>query len=365
MFDMYQKHFPDERLFIISRAGFIGDWRYGAGIWSGDVNCSWSHLKNQVPIGISSSLSGYGLWNSDVGGFHGVPSPELYTRWMQFGAFCPIYRAHGDHSIREPFSFGEQAEQNLKKILNLRYRLSPYLYTNFYELHTSGKPVMRAMFLEFPEDSKAYLQESQYMYGPWLLVAPVTRQKAGSREVYLPAGKWTDFWTEKIVSGPLNFKAEAPLDRIPLFVREGAILPLAPLMQYTGEKPVNPLTLEIYPGPKPSAYEVYEDDGRSNAYLAGEYALTRVEFIPGESMQLKVSVRGDFRGRPKTRSYLLSVHHVSRPERVWLGKTPLPESTDDLPANSSWSYDADKAVARIFVSEATEFTVSILAGPAR
>jgi len=365
LFEMYQKYFPDERLFIISRAGFIGDWRYGAGIWSGDINCSWSHLKNQVPIGISSSLSGWGLWNSDVGGFHGIPSPELYTRWMQFGAFCPIYRAHGDHSLREPFSFGEQAERNLKKIMNLRYRLSPYLYTNFYEMRTSGKPVMRAMFLEFPEDEDSYKQESQYMYGPWLLVAPVTREKARSRQVYLPAGQWTDFWTEKIVSGPGEIRAEAPLDRIPLFAREGAIIPMAPLMQYMGEKPVNPLTLAIYPGQRPTSYEIYDDDGKSNAYLQGEYAITRVEFIPGETMEVKVSAQGAFKGKPEKQSFLIAVHHVSRPDQVRLGKTLLPESAQDLPANSSFCYDADKAIARIFVSEGTEFTLSIVAGPAR
>jgi len=368
MAEMYQNIFPDQRLFIMSRAGFIGDWRYGAGIWSGDVNSSWGHLRNQVPIGISASLSGYGFWNSDTGGFHGTPSAELYTRWMQFSAFCPVFRAHGNHSIREPWAFGEKAEADVKRIMELRYRLSPYNYTTFYEMHQTGKPPMRAMFLEFPADKKTYSLEGQYMFGPWFLVAPVTKQGAGSREVYLPAGKWTNFWTEEIITGPAKVKADAPIDRIPLFVREGAIIPMMPLMQFMGEKPMDPVTLHIYPSAQPSTYAIYNDDGSSNQYRNGESAITPVEVVPGKPVAITVGPRrGGFPGMPAKQSYLIVYHHCGDPAEVRIDRQVAAQVKQDVETVSAsrpvWSYDASQKILNILVPSVAGFNAEIAAAP--
>jgi len=275
--DLYAKEFPDERLFIMSRGSFVGDWRYGASIWSGDVTSSWSHLAKQPIIAQGAGLTGFGLWNSDAGGFHGRPSPELYTRWMQFAAFCPVFRAHGNHQVREPWSFGPTTEAAMKKIFALRYRLSPYLYTLYYELRAAGKPVMRAMFLEFPGDRRAEAATNQYMYGPWLLVAPVTTPGARGRSVYLPQGEWTNFWTGKKIAGGRRVWVAAPLDEIPLFVRPGAIIPMGPEQQYIGEKPDAPIELHLYPGAAPSSWQIYDDDGATNAYQRGEFSLTEIK----------------------------------------------------------------------------------------
>lgn len=358
MYDMYRKELPDERLFILSRSGFTGDWRYGTGVWSGDVRSSWYQFNEQVPIGIGTSLSGFSMWNSDVGGFSGKPTPEIFVRWMQFGAFCPIYRAHGD-ATHEPWMYGEEAEKYNREIINLRYRMAPYLYSLFYEMNRFARPVMRALLLEFPDDWKAYEVANEYMYGPWLLVAPVTKEKATSRKVYLPAGTWTDYWTGETIAGPATVTAEAPLNRIPLYVREGAIIPMAPLMQYTEEKPVDPLTLDIYPGAKPSEFSIYEDDGTTNRYLKGEFALTKVDVQPNVQPNLggisvSVSMReGRYAGMPVKRAYVVVCRSAARPSIVLLDGKPVAESkavaADAAERKAAWSYDAAAKAVKVFV----------------
>lgn len=362
MAEMYRREFPNQRLFIMSRSSFVGDWRYGAGIWSGDVKSSWGHLANQVPIGISAGLSGWGLWNSDVGGFSGKASPELFTRWMEFGAFSPIFRAHGAHQPREPWAFGEAAEKNLRQLLELRYRLSPYLYTTYYELHASGKPPLRAMFLEFPDDPRTYQINDQFMFGPWLLVAPVTKEGARERKVYLPRGEWTDFWTDEVFTGGRAIRAPAPLERIPLFVRQGAVLPLGPVMQYIGEQPLDPLTLHIYPGQAPSSYQVYNDDGVSNDYLQGQSTLTTVQTAKNPELKVTVFRQGRFRDMVEKQSYLIVFHHLAvKPAGLALDGQALPEQRSGDEPGPGWSYDSARQMAMISLPLSPEsFTVKAL-----
>ncbi|HUT52777.1 MAG TPA: glycoside hydrolase family 31 protein [bacterium] len=364
MAEMYAKELPDERLFILSRSGFVGDWRYGAGIWSGDVDASWGHLARQVPVGLSAGLSGYGLWNSDVGGFGGTPSTELFIRWMEFGAFCPIFRAHGAHSIREPWAFGPEAETILREILNLRYRLAPYLYTLFHELHEQGKPVMRAMMLEFPDDVKARVANDQYMYGPWLLVAPVTTKGARGRKVYIPAGEWTDFWTGEIHRGPARIRVAAPLDRIPLLVREGAVLPMAPVRQFIGRPAFDPLILHVFPGASPSSCRLYDDDGSSRRYLAGESSLTPVLVVPAQKLTIKLGPRqGNFAGMADKPGYVIIIHNQDRPASVLLNGAPLAETQvdEERPAAAGFSYDPSPRLLKISApAQAPEAVMEII-----
>jgi alpha-glucosidase len=308
--DMYEKEFPNERCFMMSRSGFSGSQRWGTSVWSGDVTASWAHLRAQIPIAINTSLSGLALWNSDTGGFHQHPSPELYTRWIQFSAFTPIFRSHGNHDVREPWSFGEQAEVICKKYIDLRMRLVPYLYSLFYESSKTGAPIMRPTFMEAPgEDIEL---AGQYFYGHELLVAPVTDDGAKKKTVTLPAGRWTYFWDDRVVEGPKRISVPVDLSVMPIFVRDGAIIPMAPVMQYTREKPVDPLTINYYPSTSASSYNLYEDDGESNAYLNNSFAITHIEAVQKDkSVVIKVGKPGGaYKGMTSKRAYEIVIHRA-------------------------------------------------------
>lgn len=321
IFDEYSIKFPDERPFIMSRSGFAGIQRFGTSVWSGDVTASFQHLANQIPIGLSTSLSGIPMWNSDTGGFHNKPSTELYVRWFQFSAFCPVFRSHGNHTEREPFSFGDDAEKICRNTLDLRYRMAPYLYSLYRRMNTSGAPIMTPMFMEFPQDAESLMQIGQYMYGPWLLVAPVVEQGAEKKKVHLPPGEWTYFSDERTLAGPRDIAVPVTLDTIPLFVREGALLPLGPVMQYVGEKPTDPLTVHYYPSASETSFELYEDDGLSRAYERGEYAVTTLRGSSAPGAQMSVSVegpKGKYAGMPAKRAYEIVFHHCPKPAGVYM-----------------------------------------------
>jgi len=341
IFDLYQKEYPDDRVFIMTRSGFAGIQRFGSGVWSGDVNSTFHHLENQIPIALSSGLAGLPVWNSDVGGFHGKPTAELYVRWIQFGAFCPVFRPHGSHDPREPWMFGEEAERISKKYIELRYRLIPYLYTLFQQMHATGAPVMRPMFMEFPGDANTMKIETQYMYGPWMLVAPVADASAKKKRVYLPDGKWTYLWDDRFVEGPRGITVPVDLETMPLFVREGAILPMAPIMEYVDENPVDSLEIHYYPSDDPTTFTLYEDDGTSTAYLRGEYAQTVIRgYQAQESASLIIDARrGSYQGMPEQRSYRMVFHHTKSPRHV---------AVDGRKADSnSWIYDSENQLLTV------------------
>jgi alpha-glucosidase (family GH31 glycosyl hydrolase) len=310
---------PDHRLFLLCRSGAAGMQRYGATCWSGDVNNDFATLEAQVPLGLNTGLSGVPYWGTDVGGFfHPIPETgELYARWFQLGAFSPIFRSHGwvwrEHV---PWAHGPEVEAICRRYAELRYRLLPYTYTLAWQAHTLGLPLMRALVLEYPDDPRVWGLGHQFLWGDALLVAPVTREGARAWPVYLPAGAWYDFWTGERHAGPRGVTVDAPLDRLPLLVRAGAILPLGPVMQHTGERPLDELTLLIYPQAT-SRFELYEDDGRTQAYRRGHHALTPIECVAGPA---GVAVRigepaGDRSVVPPGRGYLLQLR-LDRPARV-------------------------------------------------
>ncbi|MGH2390002.1 MAG: TIM-barrel domain-containing protein [Chloroflexota bacterium] len=270
------RDYPDRRPFFLCRSGAAGMARFGATCWSGDVNNTFATLEVHVPLGLNTGMSGIPNWGSDIGGFfHPTPETgELYARWFQFGAFCPGFRAHGwvwrEHL---PWSHGPEVEAICRRYIELRYRLLPYTYTLAWQAHTQGLPFMRPLVLNYPNDPKVWELGSQYLWGDDLLVAPVTREGATAWPAYLPEGTWYDYWTGQRYAGPLGVTVEAPLDRLPLFVRGGAILPLAPPARFDGDQPWDEITLLIYPEGS-SRFELYEDDGRTNAYRQGRYAVT-------------------------------------------------------------------------------------------
>jgi alpha-glucosidase/alpha-D-xyloside xylohydrolase len=289
---------PDERPYALHRNGYAGMQRYASFLWSGDVYSTWETLKTQVPIAINTSLTGIPCWGTDIGGF--VPTKEftaeLYLRWFQFGAFCPLFRSHGrTWKLRLPWGWNTgdpgpieirnyngaaipdssqlhnaQVEPICRKYLELRYRLLPYLYSVVHECTVTGLPVMRALWLHYPSDPNAVACPDQYLWGRNILVAPVVEKGATSRKVYLPQGAWYDFWTREKLEGGREFMRPVDLETMPLYVRAGTILPLGPVKQHTGEKVVQPLSISIYPGADDS-FLLYEDDGRSFRYRRGEW----------------------------------------------------------------------------------------------
>jgi hypothetical protein len=296
---------PDERPYALHRNGYAGMQRYASFLWSGDTFSTWETLRSHVPIAINTGLTGIPLWGTDIGGF--VPTPEftgeLYVRWFQFGAFCPLFRSHGrTWKLRLPWGWNTGSyepnelistydgaagnpdvselrnaavEPICRQYLELRYRLLPYLYSAVYEGHRTGLPVMRAMWLHHSDDRDAVGRGDQFLFGRDILVAPVTEKGATSRKVYLPRGKWYDFWTNESVEGGREIDRKVDLATTPLYVRAGAIVPMGPIKQYTDEPVTGPLTVTIYPGAD-GAFLMYEDDGKSFAHRKG--AWTGIDF---------------------------------------------------------------------------------------
>lgn len=294
--DAYQLDRPNERPYALHRNGGAGMAKYAAFLWSGDVSSLWVTLKNQVPIGINSGLSGIPYWGTDIGGF--VPTQEftgeLYVRWFQFGAFCPLFRSHGRvWTLRLPWGWNEGAPTGLvaaetrftipeaeyhnaavepicKKYLELRYRMMPYLYSAVRECTRTGLPIMRSLWLHYADDPAAVARGDEYLWGRDILVAPVVEKGASERKLYLPRGTWYDFWTNEKLEGGREITRKVDLETIPLYARAGAIVPFGPLKQYTGEKVDGPLDISVYPGAA-GRFLLYEDDGASFDYRKGEW----------------------------------------------------------------------------------------------
>ena len=294
-----QQYRPNERPFALHRNGSPGMQRYGAFLWSGDVYSTWETLKTHVPVAVNTGLSGIPFWGTDIGGF--VPTAdytgELHVRWFQFGTFCPSFRAHGRNwHLRLPWGWNlgkippselrgytggaadpDPAELNnprvepiVKKYLELRYRLLPYTYTVARECTETGLPMMRALWLHHPGDPTAVARGDQFLWGRDLLVSPVVEKGANSRRLYLPRGAWFDFWTGERLEGGREVDRAVDLETMPLHVRAGAIVPMGPVKQYTGERVDGPLTITVYPGAD-GEFTLYEDDGRTFNHRKGEW----------------------------------------------------------------------------------------------
>lgn len=274
---------PDRRPFILTRSGYAGIQRYAA-VWMGDNHSWWEHLLTAMPMLMGMGLSGVPFVGTDVGGFQGDVDAELLIRWTQFGTFSPFFRNHSAVGTRyqEPWAFGDEAEAIIRRFIELRYRLLPYFYQQFRRSSLTGLPIMRPLLLEYSDDPETYRLSDQFLIGEELLVAPVYMPGQKRRLVYLPRGEWVDFWTGKRLQGPAHIVAEAPLERIPLYVRVGTVLPLGPAIQYVGEPAPSELTFMVYAGAE-GTLDLYEDDGETYAYTEGAYAITPVQLKRIES----------------------------------------------------------------------------------
>ena len=308
---------PDKRVFLLTRNGFAGLQRYSTASWSGDIGTSWTDMQMQITAGLGYSMAGVPFWGMDIGGFSVMSKfyddsskeewQELQTRWHQFGAFVPLFRAHGQWPRRELWNIAEPGSPAYESILyymKLRYRLMPYIYSLAGKVHFDDYTIMRGLPMDFPDDPTARVVADQWMFGPALMPCPVYEYKARSRDVYLPAGIWYDFYTEEAMDGDQPFEADAPYGRIPLFVRGGSILPLGPDMQWSDEKPADPVELVIYPGAD-GDFTLYEDDGVSYAYEKGAYSVIPLHWDDASAVLTIGERSGTFPGMLSERRFLV------------------------------------------------------------
>jgi alpha-glucosidase len=267
---------PAERPFVLTRAAYSGAQRYAA-TWTGDNSSTWNHLKMSTPMLMSMGISGFPLVGDDIGGFAGSPTPDLLTRWFEVGALNPIDRDHTAKGTadQEPWVHGPEHEAIRRKYIELRYRLMPYLYTGIEETARTGLPLMRPLFLEYPQAPEFYDDNRDFLFGRDLFVAPVTTEMVDAEDISFPPGEWYDFWTGAKHQYKEQIQLRPRLDEMPLYVRAGAILPMQSVVQHTGETPEGPLQLRVYPG-EDCRGSLYQDDGHTFAYHKGE--ILRIQY---------------------------------------------------------------------------------------
>ena len=347
VYDNQRKESDDKRVFIMTRSAFAGQQRYGSGLWSGDVASTWDMLRKQIPAGLNYTMTGCPNFNSDIGGFFcgaynrgRIPAPqnpqyqELYVRWMQYGLFCPVFRSHGADAPREIYQFGKKGEpvfDAIESTIRLRYRLLPYLYSTAWQVTSSNDSYLRALVYDFPKDRKVWDMTDEFMFGRNILAAPIVVPQYTAEEIirdskdvqrckaetdfsvgktaekYLPEGAaWYDFWTEQKHQGGQNILLDTSLDRVPMFVRAGSILPMAPVMQYAGEHQWDNLDIIVYPGADAS-FTLYEDEGDNYNYEKGEYSTITFRWND-KARKLYVGKRtGAFKGMLTKRTFNVRV----------------------------------------------------------
>ena len=333
---------PNQRVFILTRSGFAGQQRYASAVWSGDITSTWTAMRKQIPAGLSFSLSGLPYWTMDSGGFSVPPRfsrqnaaledidewRELNTRWFQFATFAPLLRVHGEFPYREMWYFGGESHpafQTMLKFDRLRYRLLPYIYSLAGDVTQGGGSIMRAFVMDFRNDAKAREIDDQYMFGPSLMVSPVTQYKSRSRSVYLPqSAGWYDWWTGKMFTGGQTIVAPAPYESMPLYVRAGSLIPVGPELQYTAEHPADPITLYVYAGAD-GAFTLYEDEGVNYGYEKGQF--TRILLYWDDAIHtLTIGKRqGSFPGMLTQRTFAVVL--ISRTKPIGFSFTPRVDRT--------------------------------------
>lgn len=319
------KAYDGKRPFVITRAAYAGTQKYAC-VWTGDNQSFWDHLRMAVPMLLNLGLSGFSFAGTDVGGFSFDTTPELMARWMQVGAFSPLFRNHSCVHTRdqEPWALGDETLAISKKFIELRYQLLPYLYDCFREGSQNGLPVLRPLMLHYPQDENTHELNDQFLFGRHIMVAPVVTQGARRRMVYFPEGSWQHFDTGEVTEGPCYKIVEAPLDSCPIYVREGAFVPLYPVMQYVGEKDVKEICVKAYAGS--GDYVHYCDDGESFDYEQGLY--DEIAFRGAvEPFQQRIDIEIKHLGYEGYESILLDWQGPEPKACTWLGKTIHPEQS--------------------------------------
>jgi alpha-D-xyloside xylohydrolase len=334
---------PNQRVFMLTRNGFAGMQRYAASTWSGDISSTWTAMKKQIPAGLGFSVSGMPYWTLDSGGF-AVPTrfaaanptaadtaewQELNARWFEYATFLPLMRVHGQTPYREIWQFGgntSAAYAAMLKFDKLRYRMLPYIYSLAGAVTQRAGTIMRPLVMDFRSDTTARTIVDQYMFGPAFLVAPVTTYQAANRSVYLPStpGGWYLFWTGAAAAGGASVSAPAPFDAMPVYVRAGSIVPLGPDLQYTNEKPADPITLYVYAGAD-GAFTLYEDQGTTYDYETSAFSQIALKWTDA-TKTLSIGARaGSFTGMLASRTF--QVVRIASGKAVGYPSTAAPDKT--------------------------------------
>jgi alpha-D-xyloside xylohydrolase len=327
----WKKTDPEKRVFLLTRSAFMGQQRVGATVWSGDVYSSWWALRRQVPAGLNFALSGYPYWTTDIGGYHPLDYAhtmppgyqELYARWFEYGAFCPVFRTHGHRDHNEMWVY-DQVFPTLLAVDRLRYRLMPYIYSLAWKVTSDDYTIQRPLVMDFRDDPAVREIGDQFMFGPDFLVSPVLTEHATSRSVYLPSGaEWYDFWTGERASGGASITAPAPLNRIPLAVRAGSILPLGPEIEYARQA-TDPIELRIYPGAD-ADFTLYGDEGDSYRYQNGAHATIPIHWNDSTRTLTVGDRAGSYPGMPSEHTFNVVI--VSAGHGVGGDATTSPDRT--------------------------------------
>ena len=355
VYQAQRKESSDKRVFIMTRSAFAGQQHYGSNMWSGDVASSWDMLRKQIPAGLSYSLTGNPNFNTDIGGFfcgsyntkgpgsapHNPQYQELYVRWMQYGLFCPIFRSHGADAPREIWQFGKKGEpvyDAIEKMIRLRYRFIPYLYSTAWQVTSNNESYLRPLFSDFVEDRRVWDMTDEFMFGRSILAAPIVEAQYTKEAIikedamsgwdkkdaydtnnlqeadftssktttkYLPKGTdWYEFWSNRRFKGGQTVTLQTQLDRVPMFVRAGSILPLGPEMQYVGEKAWDNLEIHVYPGAD-GTFTLYEDEGDNYNYEKGIYAIIPFQWNDKTQTLTIGDRKGDYPGILKSRQFTI------------------------------------------------------------
>jgi alpha-D-xyloside xylohydrolase len=356
MYEGLRKANPDKRVFILTRSAFAGQQRYAAATWSGDVASRWTDLGLQIPAGLNFCISGIPYWTHDIGGFaverryenaKGEDLKEwreLITRWFQFGAFCPLFRVHGQYPYREMYNVAPENSVQYKSMLyydKLRYRLMPYIYTLAGKAWLEDYTLMRALVMDFSDDKAVLDIADQYMFGPSIMVCPVYEYKAASRQAYLPSSAgWFDFYTGEYLEGGQEINARAPLERIPLFIKEGSIIPFGPEILFTGEKPADTLTLHVYAG-RNTEFTLYEDEGVNYNYEKGRYSIIPFSYDEYSATLTIGKRKGSYRGMPEKRTIQI----------VWIKKDRPVKYDSRIVPDQSVDYDGSEQTIQMNLPE--------------
>lgn len=373
--EQFYKRNPNKRVFQMTRAAYAGLQRYTFG-WSGDsgngnnVLEGWSQFANQIPVALSAGMGVIPFWACDISGYCGdikdyEAMAELYVRWMQFGVFNPLSRAHheGGNAV-EPWVFGKEAENISRDAIRLKYKLFPYIYTYAREAHDTGVPLMRALFLEYPNDLETFKLNGQFLFGKELLVAPVVEKDAVTKDVYLPEGEWINYNDGKTAyRGSQWITVDAPLNVIPLFVKKGSIIPEMPAMQYIHEKASYPLSIRIFPGRlnQKVSFSLYEDDGESRDYEKDIYSRTSFNAVTDkEGLYVTIGARQEKGYKPVgERNLILKIHSSAKPKTLTVDgqkvknvkPAALEESSEQDFQKITWAWNPEEEIVYIKIPD--------------
>lgn len=338
---------PNERPFILSRASYAGGQRYSA-LWPGDNTSDWAHLQKSIPLLLGMGLSGFPFVGSDIGGFVDAPTAELFTRWLQAGVFYPFMRTHTMFGSpdQEPWSYGTEHEAINRRAIELRYQLLPTIYSVMREAAESGIPAMRPLMLEYPDDEQTYGIGDQFLFGADILVAPVLREAATQRGVYLPRGDWYDYWSGERHAGGTWIDVPVTLSSTPIFVRAGAFVFGQPVVQHTGEMPGQPLLVSLFPA-EASERWLYEDDGNGFDYARGVFARRRFAAHKDASgLVIEIgSPEGSY--RPQPRALLLTLRTAVNAASVSVGGVALPRVDALQKVERGWTEGAGALLIKL------------------